>query len=531
MADNTTTPDPKGRKIVGIDLGTTFSCIAHIDEHDKPETLLNDDNQPTTASAVMIEDKDNIVVGQIAKDHSVDSPERVATLFKKIMGRGLKPSIGGTEYPTEELSAMVLKKLKQDAERRMGQTITDAVITVPAWFGADARKATQDAGEMAGFTVHRILDEPVAAALAYGFSNPAKAQTLLVYDLGGGTFDITLFKIKPPAQGNIPEIEMISTGGNHDLGGSNWDEKLVEFVAGEFMTTHGETANPCDDLGAKQDLTIKCEKAKINLSKRPKERIVCQHDGKSLTVELTAERMDELTEHLVDLTSAEIDNLLSDKEYTPDMIDKVLLAGGSTRLKSVRSILEKKFPGKVDGSLDADQCVAHGAAWMGYLLSKGGGGGGGLSSQGPGSIVLVSSHAIGVVARNEKDELLVNPLIVKDQPLPAEQEDIFFSHKADQTTIAVPICECEARSQDERLDPELCRSLGNVVITGLPAGRPAGQPVSVKLKLDGSARLSVEAVDVSSGIKVTGEFDIGSGLDAKAKAATAKRMGEIEIKS
>ena len=513
-----------GRKILGIDLGTTYSCVAHIDDHGNPETILNEDNHPTTPSVVMIEGENNVVVGELAKDHAVDSPDRVLSLVKKQMGKDMSFFVDEKEYSPEEVSALILKKLKQDAEQRLQiDSITDAIITVPAWFGSDEVKATQDAGELAGLTVHEILREPVAAALAFGFRNPTEEQTLLVYDLGGGTFDITLFKVRPAEDGVIPEIEMISTGGNHDLGGANWDKEIVDYVAEEFMGEHGALSDPRDDPSSYQDLCIKAEKSKRALHRRAKDRTNCQHDGKSLVVELDGEKLKELTEVHLDLTEVAIDNLLSDKDYTEDMIDKVILAGGSTKLNMVREMLERKFPGKVDDSLDPDQCVAHGAAWMAHLISSG--------KQDDGPVTTVMSHAIGIKARDSNDDFKIYPLILKDATLPATGEDTFQANKAGQTRIVVPVFENEARETAEILDPDMSREIGSVVIEGLPPDRPAGQPVRVRVTIDSSTRLSIEAEDLNSGQKIAGEFDIGTGLDDLKKAEAAKRLDAVEVES
>jgi len=525
-------------KIIGIDLGTTFSAIAHIDEHGKPETILNTDNRPITASVVLFEGEDNIVVGQLAKDNAVSSPENVVMLVKREMGKDIKFEPAGKEFTPEEISAMILKKLKQDAEERFGHEINDAVITVPAYFGTAERKATQDAGEMAGFTVHHILNEPTAAALSYGFTKADKEQTVLVYDLGGGTFDITLLKITPAAEeGDVPKIEMISTGGNHDLGGANWDERIMEYVANQFTDEHGE--DPRDELTSKQDLYIKCENAKTALSKVGKSRVVCQHAGQSLVVEVDREKLLELTEDLLQTTIDEMEMLLSDKEVTSDQIDQILLVGGSTRLLMVREMLEEKFPGKVNKSLDPDQCVGQGAAWRAMLIGMEpepvpvpgpGGESGGLQKPG-GNIIDVCSKALGVAAQDANGEMMIYPLIAKDTQLPCEAKDTFTTLFENQTSVELPIYQNDARDTSEVLDLDSGEQIGqSLIISGLPGGRPPAQPIEVTFKFDESFRLFAEAVDVNSGVKVDGELKV-TGLDDNKKDKTGKMLGGTTIQS
>lgn len=559
MSDSadTTAPDPKGKKIIGIDLGTCFSCVAHIDEYGRVETIYNDDSPPsaTTASAVLVEGEDDITVGQLAREQAVAQAENVITLAKRQMGKDTKLMGAGLVYTPEEVSAMILKKLKQDADRKLDTDVADAVITVPAYFGLAERKATQDAGEMAGFVVHQVLSEPVAAALAYGYRNPNERQTLLVYDLGGGTFDVTLFVIGPPETGTIPKIKMISTGGSHRLGGADWDRAIVDHVADEFMKQcfpdgeeppEGMPKDPRAHGSSHQDLLTRSEKAKIALQKSKKPaKIVCQHAGKTAVIKLDIDQLKALTQHLLDSTEAETDMLLKDHGYAPDRpselfpdadqrkrVDRVILAGGSTRLKMVRELLDDKFPGKVDDSLDVDQCVAQGAAWMGHLLSQSNGtdAGGGETEPGP-LPSLVAPHAFGVAARNEANELGVYPLVVKDQSLPCQEADKFETQKQGQTSIRVRIFENEVLKKTEVRDPELCREVGEVVIDGLPPGRPAGQVVEVSFEVDNTFRMSVVATDVASGKQSKGKLNIGSGLDDAKKAATRGKLAEIDIQS
>jgi molecular chaperone DnaK len=513
------------KKIVGIDLGTTFSLIAHIDEHGKPECILNNENTPTTPSAVYFENESNIVVGQLARDNAIAAPDNVQIHVKRHMGEKIPLPLGTKEYAPEQISAMILERLKRDAEEKLGMPITDAVITVPAYFGAPERKATQDAGEMAGLKVHCILNEPTAAALAFGFANPQEEATVLVYDLGGGTFDITLMKIAPSGDGGIPKVDMISTGGNARLGGVDWDERIMEYVAQQFAEKHGGE-DPRDDLASKQDLYSRCEKAKIALARVGTARIACQHKGNSEVVELDRKKLKELTEDLLQTTVTELDLLLNDKGYTPDQIDQVLLVGGSTKLLMVREMLEAKFPGKLNTSVHPDQCVAEGAAWMGHLLLRKPGDGG-KPPEPPGG--PVASHALGVRAYDEHDALRVFPLIVKDEKLPCDGQDTFYTREHDMRSVEIPIFENEARSKDEIMDPDAGRPIGSVVVEGLPAGRPPGQPIEVTFHFDKSCVLAVKARDVNSGVEKTARIEMASNLDEKTKGATRKMLESAKV--
>jgi molecular chaperone DnaK len=520
----------RARTIVGIDLGTTFSVVAHVNEHGKPEVVLNNDNQPTTASAVFIGADGNAVVGQLARDMAIASPENVIVLVKRVMGKDVKLAAAGREFTPEQVSAYILKKLKQDAENRLSRPVTDAVITIPAWFGADERKATLDAGEIAGFTVHHTLNEPTAAAIAYGFDNPTAEQTLLVYDLGGGTFDVTLLKVVPNPAGGVPTIEMVSTNGQRKLGGADWDERIMGYVAEQFQAKYG--ADPRDDLASRQDLYTRCEKAKISLSKMEKAKIVCQHAGQSLVVELDRARLLDLTGGLLGQTADLIDQLIEETRIVPDDIHQVLLAGGSTRLVMVRELLAGKFPGKVNTSLDPDLCVAQGAAWMGHLLAGGvrKAAGGGLSVVRPSDVVKdVCSHALGVLAfRN--DEQLIFPLIAKDTTLPCGGQGQFYTREDNQESVEIAVYENDVRTLEEALGIDSGRRIGHVTLTGLPR-RPRGQPLEVTFAFDTSFQLHVTARDIHTGKTVQGTLEVGSRLTRQTKEAARRELAGAVVES
>src|SRR6266481_1146458 len=271
------------RKVVGIDLGTTFSAIAHIDAYGKPQIIPNTETERITPSVIFFDDS-QVIVGTVAKNNAVAEPEKIVDFVKREMGKPkdqFHREFGGKIYSAEELSALIIKKLKADAEKYLDQPITDAVITVPAYFNDAERTATITAGQLAGLNVLQIINEPTAAALAYGLDKLDEDQTVFVFDLGGGTFDVTMMRIE--GQG----IQMLATNGDHRLGGKDWDDLIVNWVADEFDKLHGD--NPLLDLQSYQDLYTRALTAKIQLSSRSRTTIVHSFNGKSVKIDLTRE--------------------------------------------------------------------------------------------------------------------------------------------------------------------------------------------------------------------------------------------------
>src|ERR671934_1189747 len=286
------------RKAVGIDLGTTFSAVAHIDAYGKPQIIPNAESERITPSVVLF-DHNNVVVGTTAKNNAVAEPEKIVDFVKREMGKPKEQfhrEFGGKVYSAEELSALILKKLKLDTEKYLKQPITDAVITVPAYFNDAEGTATITAGRLAGLNVLQIINEPTAAALAYGLDKLDEDQTVFVFDLGGGTFDVTLMRIKEH------KIEMIATNGDHRLGGKDWDDIIVNYVAEEFDRQHGD--NPLLDLQSYQDLQTRAVAAKLQLSSRKRTTTVHNHHGKSVKVELTRQDFENRTRHLIEKCKA-----------------------------------------------------------------------------------------------------------------------------------------------------------------------------------------------------------------------------------
>ncbi len=353
-------------KVVGIDLGTTFSAIAHVNDYAQAEIVPNKQNERTTPSVILFQD-DNVVVGKIAKAQAKAMPEQIVEFVKREMGKQKGAGenefcreFNGKSYSAEELSAQILLKLKQDAEAHLGTEITDAVITVPAYFKDAERSATRLAGEIAGLNVLQVVNEPTAAALAYGLDLQNSGQTVFVFDLGGGTFDVTIMKVSGS------ELRMIATDGDSRLGGKDWDDEIIKYVAEKFEIEHG--SNPLDDNYTYQDIQSEAIQAKEHLTELETTRIVFNYEGKSSNVELTREKFEELTADLLGRCRATCEHVLSEAKMTWEDINTVLLVGGSTRMPMVRKMIAEISGKEINPTeVNLDEVVAHGAAIYGTL--------------------------------------------------------------------------------------------------------------------------------------------------------------------
>lgn len=338
-------------RVVGIDLGTTFSAIAIVNEHGRPEIIPNRDGEEITPSVVLF-DGDAPIVGSIAKRGAVVNPLSVAQFVKRQMGVPTWSfrSSSGSKYSAEEISAIILKTLAEDAAVLLGGRVADAVITVPAYFDDAQRKATEDAGRMAGLNVLRIINEPTAAALAYGLDKAKREETILIYDLGGGTFDVTIMSI------GAGRIDVRATGGDKNLGGFDWDNLIMTSLNEEFMAAGGPDLT--EDPTLEQDLRDKAEIAKKTLSTRERTAVFLSGGGKTATIELTLERFQQLTRPLIERTGRIMQFVLEDAGTTWSQIDKVLLVGGSTRMKAVPALVESVSGKKPSCELHPDKVVA-----------------------------------------------------------------------------------------------------------------------------------------------------------------------------
>src|SRR5580700_3235518 len=351
----------KHRKAVGIDLGTTFSAIAHIDAYGKPQIIPNGESERITPSVILF-DGHNAIVGTHAKQNAVAEPEKIVDFVKREMGKSKNQfhrEFNDRIYTAEELSAIIIKKLKNDAQKYLGTEITDAVITVPAYFNDAERTATLHAGQLAGLNVLQIINEPTAAALAYGLDKLDSNQTVFVFDLGGGTFDVTIMKIE------THHIRMMASNGDHRLGGKDWDDIIVNWVADEFDKVHGE--NPLLDLQSYQDLYNRALAAKLQLSSRSSTTLVHNFNGKSIKLEITRDQFEKRCSHLLEKCKTICEIVMQEAKLNWSHINHVLLTGGMSRMPSVRTMIQEISQTSIADDVSPDEAVSIGAAAQAIL--------------------------------------------------------------------------------------------------------------------------------------------------------------------
>ncbi len=466
-------------KILGIDLGTTNSAMA-IMEGGEPTLIPNSEGSRTTPSVVAIKQDGERLVGELAKRQAVKNPERTVASIKRKMGTDHKVTIDGKEYTPEEISAMIIQKLKRDAEEYLGTKLDRAVITVPAYFNEPQREATKTAGEIAGFKVERVFNEPTASAMAYKMGEKG-AETILVYDLGGGTFDVSILEVGEGV------YEVLATSGNTQLGGDDWTERIVDWCIDRFKKDTGIDLKK--DREALQRVVEASEKAKIELSSRQKTEINLPYitvgaDGpEHLDLELSRGRFQNMTTDLVDKTKGPVKTAMDDAGLSPSDIDEIILVGGSTRLPAVRDFVEEYFNKKPHMKINPDECVAIGAAIQGGIMS------GDVKDD----IVLldVTPLTLGVETLGG----VVTPLIERNTTIPTEESKIFTTAADNQTTVDIHVV------QGERAMAKDNHSLGRFQLTGIPPA-PKGIPqIEVTFNLDENGILNVEAVDKGSGKK------------------------------
>jgi len=438
-------------KILGIDLGTTNSAFAVMEGGD-PEIIVNGEGERTTPSVVAFTDDDERLVGKPAKNQAIQNPEKTIASIKRHIGEDdYTVEIEGEEYTPEEISAMILQKIKRDAEDYLGDDVEKAVITVPAYFSDRQRQATKDAGEIAGFEVERIINEPTAASMAYGLDDDSD-QTVLVYDLGGGTFDVSILDLG----GGVYEV--VATNGDNDLGGDDWDEAIIDWLADEFEDEHGIDLR--DDRQALQRLKDAAEEAKIELSSRKETEInlpfiTATDDGPiHLEESMTRAKFESLTQDLIDRTVDPTEQALEDAGYDADEIDEVLLVGGSTRMPQVAEKVEELTGKAPQKNANPDEAVALGAAIQGGVL------GGEVDD-----IVLldVTPLSLGIEVKGG----LFERLIEKNTTIPTEESKIFTTAADNQTTVQVRVFQGERELAAEN------EMLGEFHLTGIPPA-PAG---------------------------------------------------------
>lgn len=507
-------PIPKTHPAVGIDLGTTFSAVAHLDSDGRPWTILNAEGDLTTPSVVFF-DKSGAIVGKEAVQAGEYEPDRLARFAKRDMGETeFSKPIRGENLPAEVIQALTLRKLKSDAELKLGP-ITHAVITVPAFFTEPSRKATQDAGRLAGLKVLDIINEPTAAAICYGVQQgflttegaSSQKERLLIYDLGGGTFDVTLMEI------DGTDYKVIATMGDVYLGGIDWDRRIVDYIAEEFEDEHG--VDPREDEGAFQVLLQKGCEAKHALSVREEMSIFFAHEGNKIRVNLTREKFHFLTEDLIDRTMLTVRKVLREAKVEYSDLTRLLLVGGSTRMPKVKEMIENETGLDADRSLSPDEAVAHGAAiYAGLLLKSEAKNLGGMK------VTDVSSHDLGILGkevatgRNRR-----SIMIPKNTQLPVRVKKKFTTFRDNQKSVEVNVIE---GGDDSGM---ASTPIGRCKVADLPEGLPAKTPVEVTFKYQSNGRLVVKAA--LPGLENNAHLEItrAAGLDESTATHWASLVG------
>ena len=534
------------KKIYGIDLGTTYSAIAYIDEFGKAAIIPNSENERITPSVVFFESKDSILVGKIAKGSKETDPDKVVDFVKRQMSnKDWTFSVAGESYNPEKISSYILSRLAKDASKAEGHDVKDVVITCPAYFGDFERQRTRDAGEIAGLNVIAILDEPVAAALYYGLTADNKGKTIIVYDLGGGTFDVTVVKI-----GDDGSVEVVCTEGNHQLGGYNWDQRIVDYFIQEFQSQTGSTANPLEDPEVAAELWGFAEEVKQGLSSRGSMKKPIKCDGERANVELTREKFDELTSDLLEQTIVLTDQVLGQAKAK---IDTWLLVGGSTRMPQVRDKLCAKYGltlGKdlIDPGSDVDEMVAKGAAQYGAsaiaikyaaeLIGKhfpdGNADFSKLSKQEQEKVIeavaeetgetkenirkkyvidgkgfqpifhTVASKSYGIkVTDTRSGQSFVANLIQKQTKLPNTASDIYGTASANARCLDLVVYLNNENGSEAGLDKS--EELGRADFP-LDGNLPEGAPIEIIFNLDEQGKLILTGIDKTHGKQITADF-------------------------
>ena len=494
-------------KIIGIDLGTTNSCVA-VMEGGKPVVIANTEGMRTTPSVVGFLKTGERVVGEPAKRQAVTNAEKTISSIKRHMGSDYKVDIDGKKYSPQEISAMILQKLKSDAEGYLGEKVTEAVITVPAYFSDAQRQATKDAGKIAGLDVKRIINEPTAAALSYGLDNEEE-QKIMVYDLGGGTFDVSIIEIGDGV------IEVLATAGDNKLGGDDFDNAITEYMLEEFKKAEGVDLST--DKMAMQRLKEAAEKAKKELSSATTTNInlpfiTATQDGpKHFDMDLTRAKFDELTAHLVDKTRVPVQTALKDADMTAADLDKVLLVGGSTRIIAVQDMV-KKLTGKDPfKGINPDECVAIGACIQGGKLA---------GDAGAGDILLLdvtpltlSIETMGGIATH---------LIERNTTIPTKKSQIFSTAQDNQDAVDINVV------QGERQFAKDNKSLGRFRLDGIAPARRGIPQIEVTFDIDANGIVNVSAKDLGTGREQHITITSGTSLSDDDIERAVKEAAEYE---
>ncbi|HIZ79222.1 MAG TPA: molecular chaperone DnaK [Candidatus Lachnoclostridium stercorigallinarum] len=494
-------------KIIGIDLGTTNSCVA-VMEGGKPVVIANTEGVRTTPSIVAFTKTGERLVGEPAKRQAVTNADRTISSIKRHMGTDYKVDIDGKKYTPQEISAMILQKLKADAESYLGEKVTEAVITVPAYFNDAQRQATKDAGKIAGLEVKRIINEPTAAALAYGLDNE-KEQKIMVYDLGGGTFDVSIIEIGDGV------IEVLSTNGDTHLGGDDFDNAVIRWMVEEFKKAEGVDLS--GDKMAMQRLKEAAEKAKKELSSATTTNInlpfitATSEGPKHLDMNLTRAKFDELTSDLIERTAIPVQNALKDAGITAAELGKVLLVGGSTRMLSAQEKVKQLTGKEPSKSLNPDECVAIGAAIQGGKLA---------GDAGAGDILLLDVTPLSLSIETMGG--VATRLIERNTTIPTKKSQIFSTAADNQTAVDIHVV------QGERQFARDNKTLGQFRLDGIPPARRGVPQIEVTFDIDANGIVNVSAKDLGTGKEQHITITSGSNMSEADIDKAVKEAAEYE---
>lgn len=494
-------------KIIGIDLGTTNSCVA-VMEGGKPVVIANTEGARTTPSVVAFTKTGERLVGEPAKRQAVTNAEKTISSIKREMGTDFKKAIDDKKYSPQEISAMILQKLKADAENYLGEKVTEAVITVPAYFNDAQRQATKDAGKIAGLDVKRIINEPTAAALAYGLDNE-KEQKIMVYDLGGGTFDVSIIEIGEGV------IEVLSTSGDNRLGGDDFDQKITDYMLAEFKKNEGVDLS--NDKMALQRLKEAAEKAKKELSSATTTNInlpfitATAEGPKHFDMDLTRAKFDELTHDLVERTAVPVQNALRDAGITSSELGQVLLVGGSTRVPAVQDKVKQLTGKEPSKSLNPDECVALGASIQGGKLA---------GDAGAGEILLLDVTPLSLSIETMGG--VATRLIERNTTIPTKKSQIFSTAADNQTAVDINVV------QGERQFARDNKSLGQFRLDGIPPARRGVPQIEVTFDIDANGIVNVSAKDLGTGKEQHITITAGSNMSDADIDKAVKEAAEFE---
>ena len=494
-------------KIIGIDLGTTNSCVA-VMEGGKPVVVANTEGARTTPSVVAFTKTGERLVGEPAKRQAVTNAEKTISSIKREMGTDYKKEIDGKKYSPQEISSMILQKLKADAENYLGEKVSEAVITVPAYFNDAQRQATKDAGKIAGLDVKRIINEPTAAALAYGLDNE-KEQKIMVYDLGGGTFDVSIIEIGDGV------IEVLSTSGDNRLGGDDFDQKITDYMIAEFKKQEGVDLST--DKMALQRLKEAAEKAKKELSSATTTNInlpfitATAEGPKHFDMNLTRAKFDELTRDLVDRTAVPVQNALKDAGITASELGQVLLVGGSTRIPAVQDKVKQLTGKEPSKSLNPDECVAIGASIQGGKLA---------GDAGAGEVLLLDVTPLSLSIETMGG--VATRLIERNTTIPTRKSQIFSTAADNQTAVDINVV------QGERQFARDNKSLGQFRLDGIPPARRGVPQIEVTFDIDANGIVNVSAKDLGTGKEQHITITAGSNMSDDEIDKAVKEAAEFE---